>query len=565
MEIMKRVEIIIGGHPVTVAFDENSIHVFNAFPVKDNLKSRGYRWNPDQKSWDFRGSDVEAEILRLQEGGGASPAPQSPEPPPPGLPESLSVSELRERIEALIRSALPATIWVRGVVASEPKAYRWATYFDLRDEDDSRDMVFACEMRSSEQARIEQRLARTGVASRLEKDLPVFLAVEVNLSRKYTVNVRLRAVDVLPEFTRERLRSQRDVTVDRLRREGLLEKQKSLQLPMLLGGVGLITSAMGTSVKDILAGLSPVENRYRIGFLDTRMEGGAAVEGIIAALDFMEFRSPWPPEALVIARGGGSEQSLGVFNDYRLCARIYNCTIPVLTAIGHEKDLSAAEICSHFTPTPSTPSGMGRFLRERFLDLQAGLGESVRRLVERFSAVHGFEGERLRTRVRLLPRQGRRQLHWARMALRGRMDEFHKLGTRTTREQGTRLGEMQRVLLIRCGTARERERRNLERAAARMDFRRRFLRGEASARELRRMSREVRSVALRRMDGEGREVRARENLARASHPDRILERGFTITMDSDGRVVATARAFRSLKRARLRFADGIEHIERKEE
>lgn len=562
---MKRVELIIGGHPVTVAFDENSIHVFNAFPVKDRLKSRGYRWNPAQKSWDFRGSDVQAEISRLEEGGAASPAPSSPEPPPPGLPESLSVSELRDRIDALIRSALPATIWVRGVVASDPKAYRWATYFDLRDEDDSRDMVFACEMRASEQARIEQRLSLTGVASGLEKDLPVFLAVEVNLSRKYTVNVRLRAVDVLPEFTRERLRSQRDVTVDRLRKEGLLEKQKELRLPMLLGGVGLITSAMGTSVRDILAGMSPMENRYRIGFLDTRMEGGAAVDGMIDAMDFMEFRAPWRPEALIIARGGGSEQSLGVFNDYRLCARICRCTIPVLTAIGHEKDLSAAEICSHFTPTPSTPSGMGRFLRERFIDLQARLGESVRRLVERFAAAHGFEGEKLRARVRLLPRQGRRQLEWTRKALRGRIDNFLRLGMRTNREHGTRLREMKRVVLIRSGAARERELRNLERAAARMDFERRALLGEAAVRDLRRMSREVRSAALRKMDGCDREAKARENLARASHPDRILERGFTITMDPQGRAVSTAREFRSLTWARLRFADGTERIERKEE
>jgi len=562
---MKRVQLVIGGHPVTVAFDADSIHVFNAFPVKDQLKLRGYRWNSLQKSWDFHGDDVKTEMAHLQGNGAPAPTQKVPETMPEGLPESVTVSELRERIDALLRSALPSTLWIRGVVASEPKAYRWATYFDLRDEDDSLDMVFSCEMRQGERERIEQRLSATGVAAGLEKELPVFLEVEVGLSRKYTLNLRLRALDILPEFTRERLRSQRDITVERLRREGLLDLQKALHLPMLLHRVGLVTSALGTSVRDIMAGLTPVTNRYHIGFLDTRMEGGGAVEGLISALDFLESRSSWTPDAVVIARGGGSEQSLGVFNDYRLCARICRCRIPVLTAIGHEKDVSAAEICSHFTPKPSTPSGMGRFLRERFMDLQTRLGESVARLVERFTAVHRLEGERVRSNARQLPRQLHHRLQWVGSALRGCMGDFLRLGLRLTREQGGRVKEMQRSLRMRSSTTLSKEWKQLGAASARMDFFRRRRLQDAAAMEVLQLLREGKAAAQRNLAGAGQDVEARENLARASHPDRILERGFTLTLGPDGKVVPTAQAFRGLSWARLRFSDGTERIERKEE
>ncbi|MBN1196419.1 MAG: exodeoxyribonuclease VII large subunit [Candidatus Aminicenantes bacterium] len=563
---MKRVQLLIDGHPVTVVFDENSIHIFNAFPIKDRLKARGYRWNALEKSWDFYDGDAEVELARLRGGDAVTDAvPAVAEPTVEGLPESLTVAQLRERIDSILRSSLPATFWIRGVVASEPKAYRWATYFDLRDEDETLDMVFSCEMRQAERQQIEQRLSVTGVATSLEKDLPVFLQVEAGLSHKYTINVRLRALDILPEFTRERLRSQRDLTVERLRREGLLELQKGLRLPMLIRRVGLLTSAMGTSVRDVLAGLSPMENRYQIGFLDTRMEGNGAIDGLIAALDFMESNPAWHAQAVVIARGGGSEQSLGVFNDYRLCARICRCRIPVITAIGHEKDLSAAEICSHFTPTPSTPSGAGRFLRERFLDLQGRLGESVRSLVERFSEVHRLETERVSARARLLPRQGSKQLQWEGLAIQNRLQDFLRISIRMSRENAYRLKELNRSLQLRIRTRILRERDSLQRAVARVDFRRlEHLQDNAIVRVLD-LAKGAESGTERFISKATDNVQARANLAQANHPDRILEKGFTMTYGPDGRVVPTARAFRALPWARLHFSDGTERVERKEE
>jgi len=79
------------------------------------------------------------------------------------------------------------------------------------------------------------------------------------------------------------------------------------------------------------------------------------------------------------------------------------------------------------------------------------------------------------------------------------------------------------------------------------------------------MTGQVREASLRCLDRGQVAVNARRDLARASHPDRILEYGFTLTLDPRERVVKTAASFRSMKRARLRFADGTEWIERKED
>ena len=56
----------INGQEVSVAFDENSIHIYNAFPIKDDLKMRGYRWNPTDKSWFLHPRDVDMEMEALE-------------------------------------------------------------------------------------------------------------------------------------------------------------------------------------------------------------------------------------------------------------------------------------------------------------------------------------------------------------------------------------------------------------------------------------------------------------------------------------------------------------------
>ena len=62
---MKIVDLVIRGHNVRIEFDENSIHIYNAFQIKDDLKLRGYRFDPGKKTWYVNSSDVEEELDAL--------------------------------------------------------------------------------------------------------------------------------------------------------------------------------------------------------------------------------------------------------------------------------------------------------------------------------------------------------------------------------------------------------------------------------------------------------------------------------------------------------------------
>lgn len=586
---MKWIKVVIQGRELSVGFDENSIHVYNAFPIKDDLKLRGYRWNPADKSWFIRPREVGKELEVLK--NDLRPPDDLPEPAASTsisrFPRSYSVIELRNRIDRLIREGIRGTIWIRGVVASEIKEYQWASYFELKDEQEQSDVFFRVEARKADMTRINRALKESGVADRLEKDLPVFCQVEVHLSLRNVVDVRLSLRDILPEFTQAKIRNQRDITLEKLKAEGILENQKKLRLPLLVSRIGLITSEQGTSVRDIMAGLGSLKNRYTFVFLDTRMEGATAVDSLCTALDVLENRLDRALDMIIMARGGGSEQSLSVFNDYSLCRRICRAGIPVVTAIGHEKDLSAAELCSFLTPTPATPSGVGQYLRDRFADLRTALVEMIGQVSRFFLLTHNREIEKVTALAHSLPPQAARTMGFRQQGLIQMLRGFDRSARWMVRDQERslldRLGDISRksrgihregrsdltrildTVFTRSRRVNEITGKDLARTVSRLDFNKRLRENRAGGREVAGRISGIFDLGRRVLRGCEAELNALRRLIRASDPGVILKKGFSLTLDEKDGVVTTLKAFKKMSRARLRFQDGTAVILRKEE
>lgn len=584
--------VVINGHEVSVAFDENSIHVYNAYLVKDDLKIRGYRWNPGDKSWYIKPGDVTGEMVVLKNNlkspadsvtltvPAAKPKDKPSSPLPAHFPQSCSVADLRNRIDRLIREGIRGNIWVRGLIASDVKHYKWASYLDLKDEDENRDMFFRVEVRKQNLERIRGKLADSGVAPDLEKDLPVFCNVEVYLPLRNVVDVRLSLLDILPEYTQSKIRNQREITLDTLKKEGILDRQKQLLLPALISRIGLITSEQGTSIKDIFAGLDPYGDRYFFYFIDSRMEGGNAVDSIIAALKYLEHDSGVELDAIVIARGGGSEQSLSVFNDLRLCRKVCQTGIPVFTAIGHEKDISAVERCSCVTPTPSTPSGIGKYLANRFRYLQDQLAGNVTQLIHRFTTLHHREMEKIHAFLKHIPARAAGQLKLGEerfftltrglersmsftvrdheRRLRTLSHQLLENGRALRRRNREEVSALSFNLLTRTTQRHSREAEKVESTIARLDFGKRMKAHQRLLDEIDKTIHQVIRNVHKHFDNAEKDLNARRSLVRANDPKRILEKGFTLTLDADQRIVTSREQFMNMKEpaASLRFFDG---------
>lgn len=137
----------------------------------------------------------------------------------------------------------------------------------------------------------------------------------------------------------------------RLEAEGLFAADHKLPLPFLPHKIALITSPQGAAVHDFLKIASRRFPAVPIEIYPAPMQGEQAAAAIIQALELIQKRDC---DVIVICRGGGSLEDLWPFNNEELARKIYNCSLPVVSAIGHEVDFTILDlVADERSPTPT--------------------------------------------------------------------------------------------------------------------------------------------------------------------------------------------------------------------
>jgi len=315
-----------------------------------------------------------------------------------------------------------------------------------------------------------------------------------------------------------------------LRAEGLFELQKQLARPLLPKTIGVVTAESGAARRDLLAGLrrrgwggtvvwafAPVQDRHAAPAI------AAAIQGLAARPEV---------EAIVVTRGGGSLADLWAFCDETLCRTVALLRVPVVSAIGHERDSTliddvAAVSCS--TPTHAAEAAVPLDLGVARRELQRSAG-ALRRAGE------GAVGARGR-HLAALARGPARALKRERSSLNQKIREIRAASERGLAERGSFQRRIATVVLDRA------RRRGVERTEA------------ALAREQRRGAAIERS-AERSLQRRQEALRRAALTLRAHDPERTLERGYALAETAAGEPVATADAAVAAADVRLRFADG---------
>jgi exodeoxyribonuclease VII large subunit len=263
-----------------------------------------------------------------------------------------------------------------------------------------------------------------------------------------------------------------------------------------------------------------------------------------------------PVDLILLARGGGSEQSLAVFNDYRICREICLSTIPIVAAIGHEKDLSAAELCAHLLPTPSTPSGAGRFLAQRW----QGLIDDLRSLMNNWLGMAfdrlSDEQDRLAALVAHLPQSLRRRRRYEQRHLADQVRLFRRQGLTmlAARQSGVRreADSCRKGALHRMAQAAVR----VKKTAAGCDFRLLDQRLMAQKERVQQIAARLAFSGRRFLGLQQERLTIQSSVVGAHSPASVLRRGFTLLFDPQGKVIPTQKAFREGMKGRLHFHDG---------
>jgi exodeoxyribonuclease VII large subunit len=143
-----------------------------------------------------------------------------------------------------------------------------------------------------------------------------------------------------------------EVTLKKLRGEGLLDESRKRPIPRFPKCVAVVTSADGAALQDVIAVLKERNSGVRVVLCPAKVQGDGAAGEIVSALRRV---ARWGgADVVIVGRGGGGKEDLWAFNDERVARAVVACPVPVISAVGHEVDITVCDAVADLrAPTPS--------------------------------------------------------------------------------------------------------------------------------------------------------------------------------------------------------------------
>lgn len=275
--------------------------------------------------------------------------------------KQYSLSELCTEIQEVVENDLLERYWVRAEIAS--LSTRGHCYMELVEK--AEDNTLAAKVRATCWNNVYGLLSayfiqETGQALRI--GMQVLVEVSVGFHPVYGLNLNIWNID--PTYTQGDLAKQRQATIRRLKEDGVIDMQKSLEVPTLVRRVAIISAAGAAGYGDFCDQLT--NNRYgykfELSLFAAIMQGDNAPRSIISALNqIVKEGDQW--DIVVIIRGGGASTDLGCFDDYELANHCAQFPLPILSGIGHTRDMSIVDMVVH--TSVKTPTAAAEWLIER--------------------------------------------------------------------------------------------------------------------------------------------------------------------------------------------------------
>ena len=316
----------------------------------------------------------------------------------PGDSQALTVSQLTARVKGALEDSFP-NVWVRGEISNLSQPQSGHVYFTLKDANAQIRGV----MWRSTVARLPFEL-RDGLDVLCRGGLEVYPPRgSYQLVAKAMEPVGVGALQLALRKLQQKLAE-----------EGLFSPEHKRPLPSFARRIGFVTSPSGAAVRDFLEVVRRRFSGVEVFVIPARVQGEHAAGEIVAGIEMAQRIEP-PLDCLVIGRGGGSLEDLWCFNEEAVVRAIFACTIPTISAVGHEIDvtlsdlvadrraLTPSEAAEIVTPSSDEVSALLRGYRQRLAMSLRGRATRVR---ERLEAIQRSRAFRMpRDRVHELSRR----------------------------------------------------------------------------------------------------------------------------------------------------------------
>ena len=284
--------------------------------------------------------------------------------------EFIDLFELQHRLKQGVESLFPNRIWVRAEVSVIKARSGGHCYMELSQSDQKGLIAKSSAIIWSSKYRFIAPYFESVTGSPLQEGLVILVQVQVTFSEMYGMSLIID--DINPEFSLGEKEQERQRTIERLQKEGLMDLQKDMELPLLPCRLAVISASDAAGYRDFMRHIDDNPYGFKVEpvLFPALMQGADCPSSIISALDrIMDEGEQW--DAVLILRGGGAKLDLACFDDYGLSAVIAQYPLPVLTAIGHDQDYHVCDMVAYeFLKTPTA-------LADYILDFYAGEDERL--------------------------------------------------------------------------------------------------------------------------------------------------------------------------------------------
>jgi exodeoxyribonuclease VII large subunit len=431
----------------------------------------------------------------------------------------LTVAELTRAIRSTLETKFGA-VWVQGEISNYKLHPSGHQYFTLRD---ARAQI-ACVIFRNTMAPLRQPLV-DGAQVQLYGNVSVFEA-----RGQYQLSVQ-----ILQPRGLGLLQAKFEALKRKLEAEGLFDPARKRVLPKFPRRIGIVTSASGAAIRDLLNVLRRRAPWLQILINPVRVQGTGAAEEIAVAI--RELATPnenWLPlDLIVVARGGGSMEDLWAFNEEIVARTIVDVGVPIVSAIGHEIDFTICDFVADLRAP--TPSAAAELVVPDIIDLRRRVDElagSLDKCLRNFLAHQ-------RTRLRFLSERTLARELLKRM--RDAQQEFDLARESLHRHVAHKIDDYRRgfVHIASALQARSPARELTIKRNHFADLQRRFA-----------------ALPLRFLADAKQRFGRMEGILRVLGPDATLRRGYSITRDKNGKIVRSIACVKRGIRLRTRVTDG---------
>ena len=288
--------------------------------------------------------------------------------------EHFTLKQVADSIRKTIEARYNRTYWVTAEMHKLNETRKGHCYPELVQKEDGQ---IVTEMRGTIWKTNFERIRRQFmevVKEPLRDGLELLFQVRIVYHPIY--NLGLEIIDIDPNYALGALQRERQETLERLNKEGILDANQQLEMALVPKRLAIISQADSKGYSDfrLLLNGHPKKYHFDTFLFEATLQGDAAIHSITAQLKRIG-RIKHHFDAVVIIRGGGGEIGMQCYNNYSLSKAIATFPLPVLTGIGHSTNMTVCEMVAYNNGI--TPSDMAYYLLRIFEELDEPLDEAL--------------------------------------------------------------------------------------------------------------------------------------------------------------------------------------------